>query len=461
MKTTLQARVMLVVAVFSLFLISVFTFVQIHNQARQERDRAVYQARQDALIVKNELEALRGDGGVIPDRARILEKARETFGDIINTGVIGHASLIEPDGSPVVLEGDLSLFSEDDAKSIEKIVSDSDGERWLFPDTDNTRKLVHLYVKFSNEHGYIAKLSFSLRSVQAALNRVYMPVLLTVMAVLLGAAALAAALSFVVIYPIKELNEATKKVAGGDLDIRVSLKTGDELQDLSETFNIMTSSLQDMKMKAENANPLTKLPGNIIIREEVEKRIASGEKFALIYADLDNFKAFNDKYGVSAGDKAISMTADILREAVAREADPGDFVGHEGGDDFLILTTPERAEAVVSRIVKEFDGKIEKLYKKEDIDRGYIEKKSREGEHLVKYPIMAISLAGVSNREQCVSSYADLTNIAAEVKSKVKARRTDGPGGTRSAFLINRRYADLGPEHRKAGRQNGKEEVGT
>ena len=98
-----------------------------------------------------------------------------------------------------------------------------------------------------------------------------------------------------------------------------------------------------MKEKAENANPLTKLPGNIVIQEMVEERIKKDKKFVLIYSDLDNFKAFNDTYGVHAGDKAIMLTADIMREAIAVEGAEDDFIGHEGGDDFLLLTVPERA----------------------------------------------------------------------------------------------------------------------
>src|SRR3990167_4601881 len=107
----------------------------------------------------------------------------------------------------------------------------------------------------------------------------------------------------------------------------------------------MAASLVSLKARGENANPLTKQPPNNMIHEEIEKRIKGKKKFVAVYSDLDNFKAFNDKYGIGAGDQAIRLTAAIMKEAIRKGA-PGDFLGHEGGDDFILLTTPEKMDAV-------------------------------------------------------------------------------------------------------------------
>ena len=199
-----------------------------------------------------------------------------------------------------------------------------------------------------------------------------------------------------------------------------------------------------MKAKAENANPLTKLPGNIVIREEVEKKIKEDKRFLLIYSDLDNFKAFNDKYGIEAGDRAIMLAADIFKEALKKEGDEkNDFLGHEGGDDFLLLTVPERSGKLAEYIISEFDKRIKAVYKKEDLERGYIEAEGRDN-MIKKFPTMTISLAGVGNITRKINSYAHLTNIAADMKRVVKEKEG-------SNFLIDRRTEDMGIKFRKDG----------
>jgi diguanylate cyclase (GGDEF)-like protein len=90
------------------------------------------------------------------------------------------------------------------------------------------------------------------------------------------------------------------------------------------------------------ANPLTRLPGNLALEREVKKRLDSGEPFSVCYCDLDNFKAYNDKYGYEAGDRVIFHTAQTIMNSVRALGDNGDFVGHIGGDDFVVVTTPTR-----------------------------------------------------------------------------------------------------------------------
>jgi diguanylate cyclase (GGDEF)-like protein len=278
-------------------------------------------------------------------------------------------------------------------------------------------------------------LTYRLGNIQDALNQVHGPIVMTVTVVVIANIVFAILLSRVVISPIKMLNTVTKEVAAGDLDLKVKIKTGDELQELGDTFNYMTVELKKMKERAENANPLTKLPGNIVIMEEVDKRIRDNSPFVVIYSDLNNFKAFNDKYGIHEGDEAIKMTADIMRKAVRERGNPNDLLGHEGGDDFVIVTTPEKADEIARAIVEKFDADVKALYHTEDLAQGFFVAKDRDG-NIRKFPIMGIALSGVTNKHRPLNSYGEVTNICAEVKKKVKAQGS-------SAWYLDQRTATV------------------
>lgn len=168
------------------------------------------------------------------------------------------------------------------------------------------------------------------------------------------------------------------------------------------------------------ANPLTGLKGNTEVQSEIISRIAKNMIFSIIYADLDNFKAYNDVYGFVSGDRAIKMTADIITDSVSLYGGPGDFIGHVGGDDFVVITRPERADGICTGIINEFDRKIPTIYSEEDRNKGFIQTTNRRGE-IAKYPIMSISLAVVSNQFRLIHSPLQVAEIAAEVKKKAKA----------------------------------------
>ncbi|MEN2776147.1 response regulator [Acetivibrio clariflavus] len=179
------------------------------------------------------------------------------------------------------------------------------------------------------------------------------------------------------------------------------------------------------------ANPLTGLQGNIEIQAEINQRIAKRMLFAVIYGDLDNFKAYNDVYGFASGDRAIKLTADIIIDNVHNYGNQGDFIGHIGGDDFVIVTTPDKAESICKGIINDFDEKIKSLYCDEDIQRGYIVTSNRQGQ-IMKFPIISISLAVVTNEFRELISHIQIAEIAAEIKKKAKSM----PGST---FVKDRR----------------------
>ncbi len=166
--------------------------------------------------------------------------------------------------------------------------------------------------------------------------------------------------------------------------------------------------------------PLTGLPGSIEIQTEINRRIAGKEIFSIIYADIDNFKAYNDVYGFASGDRVIKLTSDIIVDSVKGFGSAGDFIGHVGGDDFIIITVPGFAEAVCDNIVKTFNEKILSMYSCEDRNNGFIITSSRQGK-IVKHPIMAISLAIVSNEFRSLTSHIQIIEIAVELKKKAKS----------------------------------------
>jgi len=177
------------------------------------------------------------------------------------------------------------------------------------------------------------------------------------------------------------------------------------------------------------ANPLTGLRGNIEIQLEINRRIASKQLFAVIYADIDNFKTYNDLYGYANGDRAIKLVADIITDNVKIFGNANDFIGHIGGDDFLVVSTPEKAEAICKGIICDFDSKKIELYPEEDIRRKYLVTSNRQGQ-VTQLPLITISLAIVTNEAKELTSQLQISEIVAKLKQIAKSM----PGST---FLKN------------------------
>lgn len=169
-----------------------------------------------------------------------------------------------------------------------------------------------------------------------------------------------------------------------------------------------------------DANPLTRLPGNNPITKEIQKRIDSSKKFALAYIDLDNFKAYNDKYGFIRGDEALRVTARIVTNAVRELNQPGTFAGHIGGDDFVFIVPLKYADEVCQRIIKHFDAIITSFYDEEDRLKGYIDSADRTGKKR-KIPVMTVSIAVVTNEKRKISHIGEASTIAADLKKYCKS----------------------------------------
>jgi diguanylate cyclase (GGDEF)-like protein len=168
-------------------------------------------------------------------------------------------------------------------------------------------------------------------------------------------------------------------------------------------------------------SPLTGLPGNIRIEDEIEERVRSGVPFAILYADLDHFKAFNDHYGFMRGDEVIQFTAGLILELVHEAGGAGAFVGHVGGDDFVILCDANEAEAVAELLVRRFDEAVPGLYEPEDRARGHIEVKNRRGE-VQDFPFLSISVGIATTARRTFQHFAEAVAIATEMKAFTKSK---------------------------------------
>ncbi|HQL40981.1 MAG TPA: response regulator [Candidatus Omnitrophota bacterium] len=168
-----------------------------------------------------------------------------------------------------------------------------------------------------------------------------------------------------------------------------------------------------------DANPLTRLLGNNSIMDELQYRIQSGKPFAVGYADLDKFKAYNDIYGFEKGDEVIKKTAHILIQAVQKKGTPDTFVGHIGGDDFVYVCDDAIADDIAQEIVDQFNAIVVSLYTEEDRRRGYIIARNRQNEE-AKFGFLSISIGIVSNLNQPIRHVAQVAEIGAELKRYAK-----------------------------------------
>jgi diguanylate cyclase (GGDEF)-like protein len=169
-----------------------------------------------------------------------------------------------------------------------------------------------------------------------------------------------------------------------------------------------------------DANPLTGLPGNTSILYETTRRIESGKPFALAYLDIDNFKAFNDRYGYARGDEVLVVTCRLLSTAVSERAGSEGFVGHIGGDDFVFICQPPAMDEICRNVIRRFDLVIADFYDEEDRVRGMIDSVDRHGQR-EQFPMMTVSIVAISNETRRITHPADISERVSQLKKKAKA----------------------------------------
>ena len=242
---------------------------------------------------------------------------------------------------------------------------------------------------------------------------------------------------------IKKLKYATGMISEGKFDYRPNIRNKDELGDLAQAFNTMAIRLKQLEEMYRDTSPLTRLPGGIAIENVMNKRIAAKAPIAFCLMDIDNFKAYNDHYGYAKGNDIIRATAAIISEAVAKYGNEDDFIGHIGGDDYVLITTPDLYPRVCQTVIDNFDKKIPGFYDEEDRQRGHIVGENRQGQE-VKFPLATLSIAVVTNVKRKFNNHIQYGEVAAEMKEHAKTVAG-------STFMVDQRGDDSnrGKKNRK------------
>jgi diguanylate cyclase (GGDEF)-like protein len=206
------------------------------------------------------------------------------------------------------------------------------------------------------------------------------------------------------------------------------------------------SRLDSLIHRAERdvaVNPSTRLPGTTEIERAIRRRMENGELFAVCYADLDHFKEYNDRYSYYDGDRVIYILSRILHDVVKGMVGSGGFVGHIGGDDFIVVIPFDSIKAVCAEVLDVFDTLIPYQYNEQDRRAGYYFGKDRRGQ-LHRVPLMTLSIGIVTNQHRRFMHPAQVSELATEMKSYAKTQ-------SGSVFVVDRRHDPELDEERAGG----------
>jgi diguanylate cyclase (GGDEF)-like protein len=335
---------------------------------------------------------------------------------------------------------DKKMAGIDDLKMINMAITKQGFEDKLFYHSVNRQtKTISLYLPFTYNVDKIgvAAVKLVMKDIDKQMGYLYRQCLVIGILVMVLHLAFALLVSKMILFPLKQLNEGTHKIAQGQLEIRVPIVRDDEIGQLASSFNEMSVALQRMRDEAKGANPLTGLPGNITIANYINDCLVKNKIICVLYCDLDNFKAYNDKYGFTKGDEAILYTRDCLLTVTKRNNLQNIFIGHEGGDDFVVISDYEQWETFAKAFITTFDRGVHQFYTSVDARNGFIESINRRGERQ-RFPLMSISVAVVTNKTRDFHSVAEMIQVAAEVKKYVKSMEG-------SCYAIDRRTGPIRP----------------
>jgi diguanylate cyclase (GGDEF)-like protein len=178
--------------------------------------------------------------------------------------------------------------------------------------------------------------------------------------------------------------------------------------------------LTGVKPSAER-NPVTGIPGTAAFEAELRERINTGERFGVVFADLNQFKNYNKAYSYARGDEMLVAIGELLKGTLERHPHPQNFLAHLGSDDFAIITSEKLAPALAEEIVDEFDDMVAGFYDVTDLARGYVVLTDRRG-HETQHQLVTISLAVILSSRRPISHAAEVLDIAEELLSYLKTR---------------------------------------
>ena len=198
-----------------------------------------------------------------------------------------------------------------------------------------------------------------------------------------------------------------------------------------EYFYYTIKNIVGLLAKNRRVSPLTGLPGNVQIQTEMKKRLLNKETFAMLYFDLDNFKAYNDVYGFANGDEIIKFTARTMSKHIHQLDSSESFIGHIGGDDFVAIIEPTDYDKLCQNIIAEFDKLVVDFYNEVDVERGFVEVANRRG-IIEQFPLTSISIAVLEVDSKIYKTTLEIGEVAGQVKHKAKAILG-------STYVINKR----------------------
>lgn len=248
-------------------------------------------------------------------------------------------------------------------------------------------------------------------------------------------------LTLIVVRPVTRFARVSQTLARGDFDVEIPGGGRDEIGQLGRALLRMRDSLRELSGLWKDQNPLTGLPGNLAIQRELRRVLEAGRRGVVLYADLDTFKAFNDRYGFDRGDQLLKFTARVFADTLQERGGKDDFLGHVGGDDFVLIVDAPRAEVIATEAIRRFDAGVAAFYDQEDQRRGYVETRSRRGQ-IQRIPQMSLTVVGVPIGERPMNVLM-IGETVAELKSF--AKRSAG-----SKFVMDRRMMSAGVTVKKA-----------
>ena len=208
-------------------------------------------------------------------------------------------------------------------------------------------------------------------------------------------------------------------IAEGNLDHHIEARRDDEIGALAKSFAEMTKRLKILEELNLDASPLTGLPGNLAIENRIKSLLEKKKMFSLCQVDLDNFKPFGDKYGYAWGSEVIKEVANMLKGYITETQATDIFIGHIGGDDYVIVGNSEGVEAICQRLVKDFAQAVRKYYTEEDAQNGYYIGRDRQG-ILQKFPLITVTAAIVTDDGTRFADPLEMGKIAADLKEYAK-----------------------------------------
>lgn len=231
---------------------------------------------------------------------------------------------------------------------------------------------------------------------------------------------LAILITYNIARPLRKLERATALIAEGKFDDDLNMNRRDAIGSLARAFSVMAERLKVLEAAHRDASPLTGLPGNLAIEEQLKWRLAEKTPFSLCYVDLDNFKPFADHYGYAWGSEVIKEVGHILINQAKAMDDQNIFIGHIGGDDFIVVVEPREAKKMCQTILKEFDLCSLNFYSEEDRQRGFFTGKDRSG-ITRNFPLITMTIAIVTDDGSRFKSPLDMAEMAAKLKEHAKS----------------------------------------